>query len=309
MLGGVSHIYYKSKSGENDMAPIAAFNQFGALFDDSAIRKLLETQQLIEKSFSSDALNSLLGAQQAMSSLVNSASFQSIQGLNMSAMSSSLIEFTQQTRKISALVSPAWEQMHQQTSWLNSILPNIDSSLRDFFAYSYPELTQTAKRATLSDVLGKLDELNIPECKDDDISRLSDDDKSELERDLAEISDDPADWQQKIMSKAIAYKAKNPVLAWVFICIILPIIINIAVALIPAGIGTLLKAASVKESPSADSEIICQVKQDQIVEIVGDEPYYYLIEFEDPNTNEVYQGYVSKRSIRPVEDIEPLEDK
>lgn len=72
-------------------------------------------------------------------------------------------------------------------------------------------------------------------------------------------------------------------------------------------IATITRTASVKELPSAESVIVKKVSQDQIVEIVGNERYYYLIEFEDPETNEIFQGYISKRSVHQI-DIDESSD-
>lgn len=290
------------------MAPISTFDMYGSLFESPSFQQLIETQQRIEKIYSGDIFSRLQGVQQAINGIVNSTSLQALQGLNMSSHFSQLAEIAQQTQRITNQVTPVFAQLQHEGDWLNSIMPNLDFSLRGSIAFSYSALTDAAKRTALSSVLEEFNALDILESPDAEAVHLSDDEKSELENDLAEAVSDQANWEQKLMSAAIKYKSKHPIQAWIFKNIMVALILLILSNMITSWLGTLLKPATVHKAPSADSASTYQLPQAQNVEVIGDAPYYYLIEFEDPDTKEILQGYISKRSVHPVTDFSSPSD-
>lgn len=123
----------------------------------------------------------------------------------MSPHFSQLAEIAQQTQKITNQVTPVFAQLQHESNWLNSIMPNLDFSLRGSIAFSYSVLTDAAKRTALSSVLEELNALDILESPDADAVHLSDDKKSELGNDLTEAVSDQANWEQRLMSAAIKY--------------------------------------------------------------------------------------------------------
>ena len=54
--------------------------------------------------------------------------------------------------------------------------------------------------------------------------------------------------------------------------------------------------------------MVAQVKQTQDVDVIGEVPYYYLIEFYDPEADERVRGYISKRSVKPTENSDEPTD-
>ena len=49
------------------------------------------------------------------------------------------------------------------------------------------------------------------------------------------------------------------------------------------------------------SNIVYNITIENHVTVVGDVPYYYVVEFPHPETGEMVTGYVSKRNLAPDE--------
>lgn len=85
-------------------------------------------------------------------------------------------------------------------------IPAVDMSMKESLAFSYSEITQAGKRTALSGILVELDKLGTPEPSSDAILNLTDEEKAEFESDIAEVTSNPANWEQRIANKASAYK-------------------------------------------------------------------------------------------------------
>lgn len=93
-----------------------------------------------------------------------------------------------------------------------------------------------------------------------------------------------------------SWKERNPIIAGM--------ILLIATAVISQLIGdafrwatTMAKNSLIREEPTSNAAVVCQVKQGETVTVVGDALYYYLVEVTDPDTDECLSGYISKRSV------------
>ena len=130
---------------------------------------------------------------------------------------------------------------------------------------------------------------------------LVEEEKLELEQAVREIVAEPKNIQQKLKEIWEKFKDKNPVLAW--LCAIIAVfIINQALL----ATATMMRNALVRESPSADAQIINNITINQTVVIVGDAPYYYEIEYEDEETEETNHGWVLKRLVKPIDYAEEV---
>jgi len=54
-----------------------------------------------------------------------------------------------------------------------------------------------------------------------------------------------------------------------------------------------------RESPASTSNVVYQITQEQNIYIIDEVPYYYYVQTTDPDTNELIEGYISKKSLNP----------
>lgn len=61
--------------------------------------------------------------------------------------------------------------------------------------------------------------------------------------------------------------------------------------------ATTINITNVYEAPKSTSCVVYNTTVNQTINIIGDVPYYYNIQLVDPQTGEIYQGYISKRNV------------
>ncbi len=54
-----------------------------------------------------------------------------------------------------------------------------------------------------------------------------------------------------------------------------------------------------RDAPDSTSNIVYQITQEQNIYIIDEVPYYYHVHTTDPYTNELIEGYISKKSLNP----------
>ena len=75
------------------------------------------------------------------------------------------------------------------------------------------------------------------------------------------------------------------------------VIVPILVDLMSESIGQTLSPTKVYEAPQTSSSVLYTLPENQLVEIIGDEPYYFKIQISDNTGDQNIIGYASKRSI------------
>lgn len=93
------------------------------------------------------------------------------------------------------------------------------------------------------------------------------------------------------------FKATHPIIAAVLTGFVLQFIIAISANLVSSAVGQVLRPARVYEEPTSSSQVVYNLDQDQIVAIVGEEPYYFEVQISDDKSQKIVSGYVSKRSL------------
>ena len=103
---------------------------------------------------------------------------------------------------------------------------------------------------------------------------------------------------EAVKAKFVQWQEKHPLLAIVFLNIILAILVNLvsnfAYDWISAKLG---KASNVYEEPKASSSVVINVNVESEIIIIDSVPYYYQIVYTDPETGEEFRGYISKKNV------------
>lgn len=123
--------------------------------------------------------------------------------------------------------------------------------------------------------------------------------RAEMAEDINQILTDPDTMHLTSQSKYLQWKARNPGFAAFFLEILLPILLLLADWGFSSWQARATKDAHVYEEPVATSNIVYNITIENHVTVVGDVPYYYVVEFPHPETGEMVTGYVSKRNLAP----------
>ncbi len=132
--------------------------------------------------------------------------------------------------------------------------------------------------------------------------------KTELAADIQEVLVAP----ELSKPKYLVWKERHPLLADIFLTLILSIISGVASGLIVYAItAASAKNAKVYEEPSSSSNIVYNVTVNQDITIIREVPYYYEVEIVDPETGETKTGYIYKANVTVDETIpeEKLQDE
>ena len=104
------------------------------------------------------------------------------------------------------------------------------------------------------------------------------------------------------MEKFHEWKVKNPIVAGLLVWIIAILVETHIIVPAATEIGQTIKRAVVREEPNTNSVVISQVEEAHNVLIIDAVPYYYYVEFNDPVSNELLCGYISKKSVFHLSD-------
>lgn len=121
--------------------------------------------------------------------------------------------------------------------------------------------------------------------------------RAEMAEDIKQIVSDPEAMSVASKSKYLEWKARNPGLAAFFIEILLPILLLFADWGFTCWQARATTDAHVYEEPVATSNVVYNITVDNNVTVIGDVPYYYEVEFVDPETGEPMIGYVYKGNL------------
>lgn len=126
---------------------------------------------------------------------------------------------------------------------------------------------------------------------------VTDEIREEMAEDIKQIVSDPEAMSVASKSKYLEWKARNPGLAAFFIEILLPILLLFADWGFTCWQARATTDAHVYEEPVATSNVVYNITVDNNVTVIGDVPYYYEVEFVDPETGEPMIGYVYKGNL------------
>lgn len=123
--------------------------------------------------------------------------------------------------------------------------------------------------------------------------------------DISEIINEPQNLEEKVQAKAAAWRQRHPILYYLFISMIIPLLVNMLSSYLTAKAQ---RNAHVYEEPTSSSGIIINVFAEQEIAVIGDVPYYYEIEITDPETGQKYAGYIYKAAVKFDEKVDADSD-
>lgn len=273
-------------------------------FDDSVFKQIIETQQFLNKMEINGTITMIQNTQKYLSQFSTSESIKALENVSQSMQAWCIPELEgilKSAQTISEILSPISQQLIEKQSWISKIIPSLDMSLRDAISFSYTDLDPTEKGATIAADLDNIICIDLPENVEEcEATPLTESEGEQLTQDIYAAISDKRNWQQRLMDVLINWKKRNPIIAAILQQIIFALIVNILVNNLVTWGGKLIKEAIIRDEPNTSAAVVAQVKQDQDVDVIKEVPYYYLIEFYDPDTDERVRGYVSKRSVRPA---------
>ena len=274
-------------------------------FDNSALKHIIETQQILNKMEINGTIAMIQNTQKYLSPFSTSESIKALESVSQSMQIWHVAELEgilKSAQTISEILSPISQQLIETQSWISKIIPSLDMSLRDAISFSYPDLEPTEKGAAIAADLDNIICVDLPEnVEEREVTLLTESEGEQLTHDISAAISDKRNWQQRLMDVLINWKKRNPIIAAILQQIIIALIVNILVNNLVAWGGKLIKEATIRDEPNTSAAVVAQVNQAQEVDVIGEVPYYYLIEFYDPETDERIRGYISKRSVKPVE--------
>ncbi len=275
-------------------------------FDNAMLKQMIRLQRQMDYGIPTGVLSALNAIQmelQPISQISTPAWLQELNTLNTMKNAWQIPELqtiAQNVQRICDVWSPAMQAISPQRyqSWA---VPQLETTMLDLIRSSCANLTQDAKISALAGSLGTFANLEIPEYNlPADVPELTDEETAQLSAELSEATEDPQNWQQRIMAVIQSWKERSPIVAGV--------ILLIATAVISQLIGeathramAMLKDSLIREEPTSKAAVVCQVKKGETVTVIGDASYYYLVEVIDPDTDERLSGYISKKSVKPTQ--------
>lgn len=186
--------------------------------------------------------------------------------------------------------------IHQQ---YQAIVPQIEAPMLELIRSS-SGLSRDMRISALSSALDAFASVGVP-AYDPPAAGLTDEESAQLALEISEAVEDRQNWQQRLTDIIQNWKAHNPVAAFIVQTVVTALISQLISSLLSWG-ASALRDASIREQPNSRAAVVCQVKQGETITVVGDAPYYYLVEFDSPDANELISGYISKKSVKPAQD-------
>lgn len=109
---------------------------------------------------------------------------------------------------------------------------------------------------------------------------------------------------EAVKSKFVQWQEKHPILAIVFLNIIIAILVNLVSNFAYDWMSAKLsKTSNVYEEPTATSGVVININVDSEITIIDSVPYYYQVVYTEPESGEEFRGYVPKKNVE-TESIE-----
>lgn len=278
-------------------------------YDNAMLKQMMGLQSRVDPGVPVGMLSALNAFQGALRPYSQTTVPTWLQGLNaLNVMQSSwqipqLQTIARNVQRINDIWSPAMQAItrQQSQSWA---VPQIEATVLDLIQSSCANLTRDAMVSTLAGSLGVFTNFEIPEYDlPAELPELTEEETEQLSAELSAAAENPQNWQQRMMDVIQSWKARNPIVAAFIQKIVTTVISQLLWRSLCWGAAT-LRDSMIREEPASKATIVCQVKQGETITVIGDAPYYYLVEVTDPDTGEYFSGYISKKSVKPAQDID-----
>lgn len=124
--------------------------------------------------------------------------------------------------------------------------------------------------------------------------------RTQIAADITEVLSDPENLHTVSQNKYLEWKNKRPenaALFWQTLCQIIQTIMVILTFGVTVWQAFTNKDSRVYEEPTTTSTVVYNITVNNPVTVIGDVPYYYEVEFPNPETGELVKGFVPKRNL------------
>lgn len=228
----------------------------------------------------------------------SSAISKNLKSVLQSLPDASTLAYFQKEQAIMKLLAPFYDEQSALLAHLPKWDTFQDKSLAAQKKYAVAHV-RTLTENISSVVVGEDEEapLDLP-------AELSTEDEQIIANEVSSILSTEKNWEQRLMDSMVRLKETHPILATVLCHLFFPLLLGLLVNLISTSIGEARTPAKVYEQPRPTAPIVYHLERLQQVRIIGEEPYYFQIELIDNETKEILTGFVSKRSLKEIEDSE-----
>ncbi|MBE6920601.1 MAG: hypothetical protein E7468_03445 [Ruminococcaceae bacterium] len=205
-------------------------------------------------------------------------------------------------------------QSVKMSSIAASILPDIDTSV-------YTALQESVARASadwswLSGVYteDRDNDENADATETVAEQSVAPEIRDRIAADITQVLSEPETMHVTSKNKYLQWMQESPGNALQFLNTLISIIMMIFAALslgIQARQARPVKDSQVYEEPAATSSVVYNITVENNVTVIGDKPYYYEVEFVNPETGELVTGYIYKGNItleEPEETVNPEDE-
>ena len=120
--------------------------------------------------------------------------------------------------------------------------------------------------------------------------------RAEIAADITEVIAEPKTMHLTSRNKYLEWVKKSPELAIQFVTLLLMLIQTICM-MVQTWQGRPVKDSQVYQEPTSTSNVVYNLTVENNVTVIGDAPYYYEVEFINPETGEPMTGYIYKANI------------
>ena len=207
-----------------------------------------------------------------------------------------------------------------------SVLPLIDTSV-----YSALADAPTMKAALRSVDWSWLAEVYVEDAEDAEGEEVNDTEavaeqdvtpeiRTQIASDITEVLSEPENMHITSRNKYLQWVKESPEHGLQFLNTLLVVIQTIFIMLsfgLSVWQARPVKDSQVYEEPTSTSSVVYNLTVENNVTIIGDVPYYYEVEFVDPETGKLVTGYIYKGNVTAEEpdetetheeEIEPTEE-
>lgn len=247
-----------------------------------------------------EVMNGLAASALAMSDAWKNA----IPHYDFSGVQAALNAYTENLRSISEQIAPV-------SSIAKSIPPLIDKSAFDTLKYA-SQATKALQNVDWGAVVNAYAETFESENDDQETSEsvseeaLTPEIRAEIAADITEVLSNPEELQSASQSKYLRWKERNPGVAAFFLDILYPLLLVLIAFLLQNYQARLDKDSQVYAEPTATSNVVYNLTVENHITIIGEAPYYYEVEFVNPETGEPVTGYVYKGNVTVEEPEETV---
>lgn len=160
----------------------------------------------------------------------------------------------------------------------------------------------------LSEVYNETDDVSFPDSIAEE--EMSPEIRLQMAADITEVLSEPERMHIASQNKYLKWFQESPEHALQFLNTLLTLIGTILTALsfcISVWQARTIKDSQVYEEPTSKSSVVYNLTVENNITVIGDVPYYYEVEFTNPETGELVTGYIYKGNVIAEEPDEPDE--